>query len=81
MGNESDAEHMPTDMLEDIRDRIQSHLSINRIEANYNIRDCIKQIQAEWKGALLSTRNMVKGPHKSSKAVVNELYKSLPILV
>ena len=42
-GDESDAETMPTDMLEDIRYGSQYHPSINRREARYNIRDCIKQ--------------------------------------
>ena len=60
-GYEYDAEPMSTDMLEDIRDGSQSHMSINRIEARYNIRDHIKQGQVELKVALLSTRNMGKG--------------------
>ena len=59
--DESGVEPMPTDMLEDIRDRIQSHPRINRREACYNIRDCIKQMLLEWKGVLLSKQNMVKG--------------------
>ena len=33
-GNESDAEPMSTDMLEEIRDGVQSHPSINRREAD-----------------------------------------------
>ena len=44
-GNESDAEPMSTEMLEDIFDGIQYHLSIKTREACYKIRDCIKQIQ------------------------------------
>ena len=52
-GDESEAEPMSTDMLEDIRERSQYHPSINRREACYRIRDCVKQSQAEWKGALL----------------------------
>ena len=64
---------MSTDMLEDIRDGSQSHPSINRIEARYKIRDCIKQRQLEWKGALLSTQNMGKGSNKLFKAVVNKI--------
>ena len=46
-GNESDAELMSTDMLEDICDGSQYHPSINMREARYNIRDCIKKIQVE----------------------------------
>ena len=78
---ESDAESMFTYMLEDIRDGIQYHPSINRIEARYKIRDCFKQRQAEWKGALLSTGNMCKVLHKVFKDVVNEISQVLQILV
>ena len=42
-GDESDAETMSTDMLEDICDGSQYHPSINRREARYKIHDCIKQ--------------------------------------
>ena len=38
-GNESDAEPMSADMLEDISDGSQSHLIINRREALYRIND------------------------------------------
>ena len=51
LGDESDAEPMPTDMLEEIPVRIQSHLSINRRVAYYRICYCIKKRQTEWKGA------------------------------
>ena len=40
----------------------------------------MKQSRAEWKGELLSTRNMGKGLHKDFKAVVNEIFQVLPIL-
>ena len=53
--DESDTEHMFTNMLEDIYDVSQSHPSINRRETCYKIRDQIKRGQAEWKGSLLST--------------------------
>ena len=43
--NESETEPMSTEMLEDIFDGIQYHLSIKTREACYKIRDCIKQIQ------------------------------------
>ena len=46
---------MSTETLEDICDGSQSHPSVNRREARYQIRDIIKQIQVEWKGGLLST--------------------------
>ena len=58
--DKSDAVAMSTDMLEDIRNGSQFYASINKREAHYKIRDCIKQGQMVWKGALLSTRNMGK---------------------
>ena len=42
-GNESDAEPISMDMLEDISDGIQSHPIINRSEVRYNIWDHVKQ--------------------------------------
>ena len=54
-GDESDYDLISTDMLEDIRDRSQTHLNVNRREARYKIRDCIRQRQSEWKGALKAT--------------------------
>ena len=46
-GDKSDAEPMPTDVLEDILDGSQYHLIINRRETCYKIHDRIKQRQAE----------------------------------
>ena len=66
-GDESDNDLISTDMLENIRDRNQSHPNVNRREARYKIRDCIKQIKSEWKGALKATRNIGKGLHKAFK--------------
>ena len=71
---------MSTEMLEDIRDRSQSHLSANRREVRYKRTDFNKQSQAEWKGALLSTRNMGKRLHKVFKAIVNDIFQVLPVL-
>ena len=68
-GDESDAEHMSTDMSEDIRDGGHSHPSINRREAEYRICDHLKKIQAERKGELLSMRKMSRGLHKVFKDV------------
>ena len=79
-GSEYNAESIHTDMPEDIFDRSQSHLSINRRDVLYNIRDYIKQRQDEKKGALLSTRNMGKVLHKVFKSIVNELSESSPIM-
>ena len=44
-GDESDHDPISTEMLEDIRDVSQSRTNVNRIEACYKMRDCIKQIQ------------------------------------
>ena len=54
-GDGYDVEPMSTEMLEDMCDGSQSRLRINSIEARYKIRDCIKRVQEEWKGDLLST--------------------------
>ena len=51
-GDESDHDLISTEMLEDIRDRSQTHPNVNRREACYKIRDRIRQRQSEWKGAL-----------------------------
>ena len=69
---------MSTDMLEDFSDKSQSNLIINRRETCYKIRDIIKLIQVEWKGTLLSMRNIGKGLHKVFKAVVNDISQTLP---
>ena len=54
-GIESYDEPMYTEILEDICDGSQYHPKMNRREAHYKIRDRIKQIQSEWKGALNAT--------------------------
>ena len=69
-GDESDDEPMSTEMLEDICDGSKSHPYVNMRDTCYKIRDLIKQIQLEWKGALKATRNMGKGSHKVFKTVV-----------
>ena len=51
-----------------------------RREARSKIRDRIKQIQSEWKGALKATRNMGKGLHKVFKTVVKYIFQYLPPL-
>ena len=66
-GNESDDEHTSTEILEDIHDWSQSHPNVNKRETRYKIRDRIKQIKSEWKGALKATRNIGKGLHKAFK--------------
>ena len=54
-GDESDHDIISTEMLEDIRDGIQTHPNFNRRETRYKIRDCIRQRQSERKGALKAT--------------------------
>ena len=41
-GDDSDAEHISMDMLEDIRDVSQSRLIVNRRELRYKICDDVK---------------------------------------
>ena len=45
-GDKSDHDHISTEMLEDIRDGSQSHPNVNRGEACYKIRYCIRQRQS-----------------------------------
>ena len=54
-GDESDHDLISMEMLEDIFDGSQTHPNVNRSKARYKIRDCIRQRQLEWKGALKST--------------------------
>ena len=42
-GDESDHDHISTEMLQDIRDGSQTHPNVNRREARYKIRDHIRQ--------------------------------------
>ena len=53
--DEPDDKPMSTEMLEYIRDRIQSHPNFNRREAHHKICDLIKKRQSECKGELLYT--------------------------
>ena len=45
-GDESDYDLIFMEALEDIRDGSQSHPNVNKREARYKIRDCIKQRQS-----------------------------------
>ena len=71
-GDKSDQDLIYTEMLEDIRDRSQSHPIVNQREACYKIRDSIRQRQSEWKGSLKATQRMGKGLHKGFMTVVKE---------
>ena len=79
-GDEYDAEPMSMDMLEDIRDRNQSHPRINRREVRYRVRNRVKQRKSGCKGVSLSTGNISKGLHQVFKAVVNDISQALPML-
>ena len=78
--DESDDDPISTQMLEDIRDGSKSHPEVNRIEARYKIRDCIRQRQPELKGALRATLKMGKVLHKVFETVVQEILQDLPPL-
>ena len=64
---------MSTERLEYICDGIKSHPNIDRIEACYEIRDCIQQRQSEWKGELKATGNLGKGLDEVFNTVVKEI--------
>ena len=76
-GDELDHDLISTEMLEDIRDGSQTHLDVNRREARYKIRDCIRQRQSESKGALKATRSTGKGLHRVFNTVVKEISQEL----
>ena len=76
-GDGSDHDLISTEMLENIRDGIQTHQNVNRREACYKIRDRISQIQSEWKGASKATQSMVKGLHKVFSTFVKDISQEL----
>ena len=73
----SDDDHISTETLHDIRDGNQTHPNIDKREARYKIRDCIKQKKSEWKGALRDTHKMGKGLHKVFRTIVLEILQEL----
>ena len=76
----SDHDLISTEMLEDISDGSQTHPNFNKREARYKIRDCVRQIKSEWKGALKATRSMGKGLHKVFSTVIKEILQELTAL-
>ena len=72
-GGESDHDLISTEMLEDICDGSQTHPNVNRWEARYKIRDSIRQMEPQWKGALKSTWSMGKSLHKVFSTIVKEI--------
>ena len=79
-GDESYHDLISTEMFKNIRNGSQSHPNVNKREACYKIRDIIRQIQSEQKGALKAKRNTNKGLHKVFKTAVKEIYQELPHL-
>ena len=78
--NVSDSEYISTDDLKEIRDRNYVHPNINARHSRLKIRDQIRKAQSEWKGAVLSSKSMVKISHKLFKVTVKKLNNSLPAL-
>ena len=66
----SDHDLISTEILEDIRDGSQTHPTVNKREARYEICDRIRRKKSQWKGALKATRNMGKGLHKVFSTIV-----------
>ena len=77
---QSDHDLISTEMLEDICDGSQTHPTVNKREACYEIRDRIKQKELQWKGALKATRNMGKGLHKVFSTIVKGVLQELATL-
>ena len=67
--------------LKDIQDGSQIHPGIITRDAILKLRDCIRKIKSECKGAELSANNMGKGLYKVFKKMANELNNSLSTLV
>ena len=76
-GDESDHDLIYTEMLEDIREKSHTNPNVNRREARYKIRDRIRKIQSECKGALKATKSMGKGLHKVFSMVVKDISQEL----
>ena len=79
-GDESDHDLKYTEMLEDIRDVIQTHPNVNKREAQYKICVSIRKRKSEWKVALKATQSMGKGLHKVSSTVLKEISHELTAL-
>ena len=73
-GDESYNDLIYSEMLEDIHGGSQNHPDVNRREARYKIRDRIRKIQLEWKGALKATQSTGKVLHKVFKTVVKDTF-------
>ena len=76
-GDDSDHDLISTEMLEDICDGSQTHTNVNRGEERYKIRDRIRKIQSEWKGALKAMLSMGKGLHNVFSTIVKDISQEL----
>ena len=56
----SDHDLIFIEILEDIHDKSQTHPNITKKETIYEICDCIRRKDIQWKGALKDTRSMGK---------------------
>ena len=76
----SDHDLIYTEMLEDIRDGSKTHPTIDKREAPYEIRDCVRRKESQWKGVLKATRNIVKILHKVFSTIVKDILQELATL-
>ena len=75
--DESDHDLISTEMLQEICDRSQTHLNINRRESCYKIRGRISRRQSERKEVLKAMKIMGKGLHKVFSTVVKDISQEL----
>ena len=73
----SDHDHISTEMLHEICDGSQTYPNVDKREARWKIRDHIKQKKLEWKGALKAMRDMGKGLHKVFSTIIKEILQEL----
>ena len=79
-GDGSDHDLISTEMLGDIRDGSQTHPTVNKREARYEIRDRIRRKESQRKGALKATHKMGKGLHKVFSTIVKVISQKLATL-
>ena len=72
-----DDDLISTETLHDIRDRNQTHLSIDKRDARLEIRDHIKQKKSQWRGTLRDTHKMGKCLHRVFSTIVSEISQEL----
>ena len=75
--DKSDHDLISTDMLEDIRDGIQTHPDVNKREAHDEICDRVRQKESQWKGALRAMHKMGKCLHKLFSTTVKDILQEL----